>query len=189
MPFCWYKYISTLITVWFWDITSQIYFSWKPCLNMMQRLIFETKCLTENWKSLQRNSSTLSAGSETSVSRDTVWDLWGKSQSNLLLSFPCGMWLTLAVFTSNWILSERPAICWSLTMELKPLDCHETRFGLHSGLFTHSFIYAIHIFAPSLFIWDANKLVQGCWTGTSRASVARCANLLNFQDFGIPILP
>lgn len=35
-----------------------------------------------------------------------------------------------------------------------------------AGLFAHSFIYAIQIAALLLLIWDANKLVQGCCSGT-----------------------
>lgn len=53
-----------------------------------------------------------------------------------------------------------------------------------AGLFAHSFIYAIQISTPMLFIWDANKLVQGCCSGTERekerASRAFGASLLHF---------
>lgn len=57
-----------------------------------------------------------------------------------------------------------------------------------AGLFAHSFIYAIQISTPLLFIWDANKLVQGCCRGTDRekerererASSAFNASLLHF---------
>lgn len=57
-----------------------------------------------------------------------------------------------------------------------------------TGLFARSFIYAIQISTPLLFIWDANKLVQGCCSGTDRgrerererASSAFSASLLHF---------
>lgn len=37
-----------------------------------------------------------------------------------------------------------------------------------AAVFAHSFIYAIQISTPLLFIWDANKLVQGCCSGTEQ---------------------
>lgn len=59
----------------------------------------------------------------------------------------------------------------------------EVRRWRCAGLFAHSFIYAIQISTPLLFIWGANKLVQGCCSGTEQereGEKAFSASLLHF---------
>lgn len=80
----------------------------------------------------------------------------------------------VAVCCFDWIWSDWPAILQIITQGVQAPDCHWSRVRRCAGLFAWSFIHAIQISKPSLFVWDANKQLQGCHSGTEWAKGATC---------------
>lgn len=96
----------------------------------------------------------------------SVWILLGAWQiSWLKLQQPFAMWLTVAVSIEFYLGSQ--LFAHHYTGSASPRLLLERHWPC-AGLFARSFIYATQISTPLLFIWDANKLVQGCCGGTDR---------------------
>lgn len=110
----------------------------------------------------------------------SVWILLGAWQiSWLKLQQPFAMWLTVAVSIEFYLGSQ--LFAHHYTGSASPRLLLERHWPC-AGLFARSFIYATQISTPLLFIWDANKLVQGCCGGKEgRDSCAFSASFLCWQ--------